>query len=217
MRSVERPIKVLLADDHSLFRMGMRRILAATDDLEVVGEVGTGPEVLEFVAAHPVDVLVLDLSLPGMSGVEVVRRLDEVAPRVTVVILTMYPESLFALHLVRQGAGAYITKDASSDELLAAIRAVVGGGTYLTPALQRRATQGSRAAASALAPHERLSTREFQVFLRLIEGKTVSETAGELDLTVSTVSTYVSGIRTKLECGSIGDVVRYAARAGLLP
>ncbi len=205
-------IRVLLADDHAMFRLGIRRILSTEDGIEVVGEVGDGLDVFGFLADNEVDVLVLDLSLPGLSGLQILGRIGDEAPRVSVVVLTMYPEDHFAASLIRQGAGAYISKSSSPDELVKAIRVVADGGIYLTSklrAIEERGTSGSR-------PHERLSPRETQVFMSLIGGKTVSETAAEIDLAVSTVSTVVSRIKDKLGAGSVADLVLYAHRVGLL-
>ncbi len=205
-------IRVLLADDHAMFRLGIRRILSTEEGIEVVGEVGDGLEVFTVLQDHEVDVLVLDLSLPGLSGLEILRRLEDEAPRVMVVVLTMYPEDAFASSLIQQGAGAYITKSAPPDELVKAIRVVAGGGIYLTPTLKALSDRG----ADGSSPHERLSPRETQVFMSLISGKTVSETAYEIDLAVSTVSTLVARIKDKLQAGSVADLVLYAHRVGLL-
>ncbi len=205
-------IRVLLADDHEMFRLGIRRILSTEEGIEVVGEVGDGLDVFGFLADQAVDVLVLDLSLPGMSGLEILNRVEDEAPRVAVVVLTMYPEDHFAASLIRQGAGAYISKSGSPDELVAAIRVVADGGIYLTEKLRAIEAAGGTTA----RPHERLSPRENQVFMSLISGKTVSETAAEIDLAVSTVSTMVSRIKDKLEAGSVADMVLYAHRVGLL-
>jgi two-component system, NarL family, invasion response regulator UvrY len=206
-------IRVLLADDHAMFRLGIRRILSTEEGIEVVGEVGDGLDVFMFLANNDVDVLVLDLSLPGLSGLEILRRLGDEAPRVTVVVLTMYPEDHFASSLIRQGAGAYITKSGSPDELVKAIRVVSEGRIYLTPKM-RAIEEAGRGEGGP--PHERLSPRENQVFMSLIAGNTVSETAHSLDLAVSTVSTLVSRIREKLDAGSVADLVLYAHRVGLL-
>ncbi|MCB9763592.1 MAG: response regulator transcription factor [Alphaproteobacteria bacterium] len=204
-------IRILLADDHALFRKGIRQLLELEDDLEVVGEVGDGAGVLEFVSVHPVDIVLLDLSLPGMSGMETLRRLSEEAPRVQTIILTMYPESNYAQHLIRQGAGAFVTKSESPEVLLAAIHDVAAGRVHMSDALRAISTSKDDR-----PPHDRLSARESQVFLLLIEGKTVSEVAYALDLQVSTVSTLVSRIREKLGVESVGEVLLYAHRMGLL-
>lgn len=208
-------IKVLLADDHSIFRGGVAKLLDSEAGIEVVGEVGDGSAVLGAVREHAPDLVLLDLSLPGTSGMEILRQLQEDHPRVSVVILTMYPEQNFATYLIDQGAGAYVTKSESPDVLVEAIRQVAAGGIYLTPAVQKleeaRASSGEAANA-----HDRLSPRESEVFLQLIEGKGVSEIAYSLDIQVSTVSTLVRRIREKLGAESIGDLLLYAHRMGLL-
>jgi len=207
-------IKVLLADDHAIFRGGVAKLLATEDGIEVVGEVGDGDRVVEAVERLAPTLVLLDLSLPGMSGMEILRQLQARHARVGVVVLTMYPEHNFATYLIDQGAGAYITKSASPDVLVAAIRAVAAGGIYLTQAV--REVEAARSAGAPGSPHDRLSPRETEVFLQLIEGKGVSEIAYSLDIGVSTVSTLVRRIREKLGAESIGDLLLYAHRRGLL-
>ncbi len=203
-------IRVLLADDHAMFRHGIRRILSTEPDIEVVGEVGDGLEIFALLTTRRVDVLLLDLSLPGLSGVEILRRVVDEAPRVNVVVLTMYPEDTFAAWLIRQGAAAFVSKSAAPDVLIEAIRVAREGRIYWTDRLRGLDRHGES------APHERLSPRERQVFMSLIAGRTVSETAHEIDLAVSTVSTLVKRIRQKLSVDSVAEMVLYAHRAGLL-
>jgi two-component system, NarL family, invasion response regulator UvrY len=207
-------IKVLLADDHAIFRGGVAKLLDSEDGIEVVGEVGDGDGVLGAVAEFGPDIVLLDLSLPGMSGMEILRELQKHHVRVGVVILTMYPEHNFATYLIDQGAGAYITKSASPTVLVEAIRKVASVGVYMTPGV--RELDEARGAGATGSPHDRLSPRETEVFLQLIEGKAVSEIAYALDVRVSTVSTLVKRIRDKLGAESIGDLLLYAHRMGLL-
>lgn len=205
-------IRVLLADDHALFRTGIRQILSLEPDLEVVAEVADGEALLaELPAARP-DVIVLDLAMPRMGGIETLRRIVEEDVPVAVVVLSMYPPGPFAMHLIHQGAGAYLTKDDSPSELVRAIREVATGGDYLT---ERMRAQRDRPSAE-LVPHEQLSPREFQVFARLAEGMSVSDIAVELDVRTSTVSTLVSRIKQKLGVASVGEIVAYAHRAGVI-
>jgi DNA-binding NarL/FixJ family response regulator len=207
-------IRLLLADDHAIIRDGVRRVLDTHTDLEVVGEAEDGASLLAMLDAGEPDVLVLDLSLPDIGGVELVRRLREERPHLPILVLTMYPEDQLALHLFELGVRAYLSKSRSSDELVSAIRAVHAGGEYVTATLER--LRGAVKDRADVQPHQRLSTREYQVFLLLIQGKTVSEISHTLELNISTVSNHVAGIREKLGCASLGEILRYAHRAGLL-
>ncbi len=204
-------IRVLLADDHAIVRQGLRTLLAGQPDLTVVGEATDGEEVLLRLADTPCDVLILDLSLPKTSGLELLRRIRALslpAP-VHILILTMYPEDQLAAHLLSQGASAYLCKSRSPAELLAALREVARGGRYVTQALEDLP-------AAPVLPHERLTPREYQAFVLLISGKTVSEVAHALDLSLPTVSNHVARIRDKLGAASTGDIILYAHRVGLL-
>lgn len=205
-------IRVFLADDHTLFREGVRRVLEANEGIRVVGEAGEAAEVLARVSRATCDVLVLDLAMPGGGGLEVLRRLRERDPKPGVIILSMYAEDQYAIRLLRAGASAYLTKGRSASELVAAVRKVAAGGRYLTETIAEQAL----GAPDDAAPHTRLSNREQQIFQLLAQGKTPSEIAAQLDLKPSTVSTYIARIKDALDAQSIGDIVRYAARAGLL-
>ena len=207
-------IRVFLADDHAIVRDGLRRLLAETSDIVVAGEAGKGREVLERVGTEPWDVLILDLSFDDMGGLEVLRRLREMAPQRPVIVLSMYPEAQYAVRVLKMGAAAYLSKGRSSDELLAAIRAVAAGRRYVTAqvadALIGAGTGGGG------APHERLSEREHQVFLLVAEGRAPGEIAAELNLSPSTVSSHLVKIREKLGVRTNGEMMQYAYRAGLI-
>lgn len=208
-------IRVFLADDHAVVRAGLERVIAATPDMAVVGTAADGRQVLlaaEQGAAW--DVLILDLSLPRVSGMEVLRRLRALRSSLPILILSMYPEDQYAMRLMREGASAYLSKEQPIEELLNAIRRLASGGTYLTATqtaqLVKGPEEGERPA------HARLSAREHQVFVLIINGRTVSEIAAELNLGASTVSTHLARIKDKLGARSVADVVSYAHRAGLI-
>jgi len=207
-------IRVFIADDHSIVRHGLRELIAATADIKVVGEAIDGRQLLNQAASLECDVLVLDLSLPKVSGPEVLKRLRALRPELPVLVLTMYPEDQYAVALLRQGASAYLCKDRPSTELLEAIRRVAGGGRYLTETIAQRVL--AKPGDKDMPPHTKLSAREHQVFTLIIQGRTSSEIAAELDLTAGTVSNHLAKIKEKLGAHSVAEVVRYAYRAGLI-
>lgn len=204
-------IRVLLADDHALVRAGIARLIEMQGDMEIAGEAWNAESLFEIIGRVSFDVLLLDLSFPDMSGLPLVRKLKAALPTTQIVVLTVYPEDQLGAHLLQAGASAYLCKSRSPDELLVAIRTVATGASYVTDTLQ--AFQGSR---HDSAPHERLSARESQVFFLIIAGKTISEVSYALDLSISTVSNHVAGIREKLGTASVSDIVLYAHRVGLL-
>ena len=204
------PIRVFLADDHAVVRIGLRQLIEQEPDLEVVGEAENGRQVLLADGKDRWDVLVLDLSLPRVGGIEVLRRLRESEPRLRIVVLSMYPEDEYARRLLAEGAAAYLSKDRPPEALLRAIRAVHAGRPFPADAADDADSDEERGA------HARLSAREYQVFTLLFEGRTVSEIAAELDLRVSTVSNHLSKVKEKLGARTVGDVVAYAHRAGLV-
>lgn len=207
-------IRVFLADDHSIVRQGLRKLLEQDGAMSVVGEAADGRAVLSAAGRETWDLLILDLSLPKVGGIEVLRRLREELPRLKIVVLSMYPEDQYGLRLVKEGAAAYLSKDMDTAELVRAIRVVAAGGTYLSEGLVQQLRVG--AAPRAEAPHASLSAREHQVFTLIFQGRAVSEIAAELNLSVSTVSNHVSRIKEKLGARTIGDIVTYAHRAGLV-
>ncbi len=207
-------IRVFLADDHSIVREGLRKLIEQDGDMTVVGEAADGRAVLSAPNRESWDLLVLDLSLPKVGGVEVLRRLREELPRLKTVVLSMYPEDQYGLRLLKEGAAAYISKDTDSAELVRAIRVVAAGGTYLSEGLAQQMRLGG--AGRAEAPHTTLSAREHQVFTLLFQGRAVSDIAAELGLSVSTVSNHVARIKEKLGARTIAEIVTYAHRAGLV-
>lgn len=213
MSQTGKPILIMLADDHAIVRQGIRKLIETQPDMRVVSELADGYQVVERLGKEPADILVLDLSLPRVSGVECLRRVRDSGQPVRVIVLSMYPEDQLALHLLREGASAYLSKDRSPEELLTAIRAVHRGEQYVTDTLRSLEAELQGAPGR---PHETLTARESQVFQRLIVGRTVSDIAAELDLNASTVSNHVAKIREKLDAQSVGDILRYAHRVGLL-
>ena len=206
-------IRILQCDDHVLVREGIARILAEQPDMEVVGSVGSGEEALSRLAQLQVDVLLLDLTLPGIPGLEVLRQVRDRFSKLPVLVLSMYPPDQIAAHVVRNGAAGYLPKGSSSSELLAAIRRVAADGVYLTSETIGELVRGPLG--EDTAPHQRLSSRERQVYDLLADGVTPSEIANRLGLGASTVGTYVSRVKTKLGLESLGEIVAYAHRHGV--
>jgi DNA-binding NarL/FixJ family response regulator len=202
-------IRLLLADDHAVVRAGVRSILEEHQDLHVVAEASTGDEVLLVLAASPVDVVVLDVSMPGPGVFEVLRRLKEDHPRVHTVVLTIHPEDQYAVRVLRAGASACLSKERSPELLVEAIRRAHAGGIYVTPSLGE-ALATRLALPSGSPPHTLLSDREFEVLVRLASGESTKAIAIDLALSRKTVSTYHSRIRRKLGLQSDVDLIRYA-------
>jgi DNA-binding NarL/FixJ family response regulator len=207
-------IRVFIADDHAIVRHGLRELLSSCGDMQVVGEAQDGRQLLNILETLECDVVILDLSLPKVNGPEVLKRLRAARPTLPVLVLTMYPEDQYAVALLRNGASAYLCKDRPSHELLDAIRKVAAGKTYFTETIAQRflasPDDGSQPA------HTKLTAREHQVFTLIIQGRSSSEIAAELDLTASTVSNHLAKIKEKLDAHSLADIVRYAYRAGLI-
>ena len=208
-------IRVMLADDHAIVRAGLRELLAGLADMAVVAEARNGNEVLAAVREGGFDVLVLDMSMPGRSGIELIKLVKAEQPTLRVLILSMHNESQYAVRAVKAGASGYITKDSAADELVAAIRRVAGGGAYITPETAERLVLQSSAGTVGPA-HSRLSDREFEVFRKIVAGRSVTDIANELNLSVKTISTHKARILEKMEIGNQAELVRYAVEHGLV-
>lgn len=207
-------IRVFIADDHAVVRHGLRQIISNCSDMTVVGEACDGHEMLRAAEAGKWDVLVLDLALPRLSGLEALRRVRALRPSLPVVVLSMYPEDQYAVRILREGAAAYLSKERPGEEVLAAIRKVARGGTYVTESLAEQVLRSPKSAEKL--PHETLTGREYQVFALITHGRTVSEIAAELNLTAGTVSGHLHNIKEKLGARSVAEVVSYAHRMGLI-
>jgi two-component system, NarL family, invasion response regulator UvrY len=208
-------IRLLVADDHAVVRRGLTQIVADTPDLRVEGEAATAREVLERVAERKWDVVVLDLSLPGGNGLDLLVEVRKQRPDLPVLILTVHSEDQYAVRALRAGAAGYLTKESAPEQLVEAVRKVVKGGRYVSAAVAERLAFRLGPDPHRL-PHEALSDREFQVLRRLASGKTVSEVAAELDLSVKTVSTYRTRILEKMAMKTNAELTHYAIRNGLV-
>jgi DNA-binding NarL/FixJ family response regulator len=208
-------IKVLIADDHAVVRQGLRQILTETPDMNVAGEAANGIEALERARDDEYDVLVLDITMPGRSGFDILKELHADQPKLPILILSMHAEEQFAVRLLKAGASGYLNKESAPDELVKAIRKVVGGGRYVSPALAEKLAFEIDSDSDRLL-HESLSDREFQVMRMMASGKTVKEIATELSLSVKTISTYRARILDKMNLRTNAELIHYAIQNQLV-
>ncbi|HEX6007956.1 MAG TPA: response regulator transcription factor [Burkholderiales bacterium] len=208
-------IRVVLADDHRMVRTGLKEILADTGDIEVVGEATNGHEVMARVRELLFDLLVLDMSMPGRSGIDLIRQVKSEKPALRILVLSMHSEEQYAVRALKAGAAGYLTKESAADELVAAIRRIAGGGAYVSPETAQRLALGLEAGRER-PPHESLSDREMQVFHMIAAGKSVTDIADTLTLSVKTVSTHKTRIMQKLNAHNQTDLIRYAIRHKLV-
>ncbi|HMP82425.1 MAG TPA: response regulator transcription factor [Verrucomicrobiota bacterium] len=208
-------IKVLIADDHAIVRKGLRQILADTPDIIVEGEATHGVEVLERLDERPWDVLVLDISMPGRSGLEVLKDIKKLKPRMPVLVLSMHAEEQFATRTLKAGASGYLNKESAPEELVKAIRKVHAGGKYVSAAQSERMV-GELTGDVSKAPHERLSDREFEILCLIASGRTPTQIAKQLSLSVKTVSTYRSRLLEKMGLSTNAQITHYAIKNGLV-
>jgi len=215
MPSMKAIRKVLVADDHDVVWMGLKQLLSEEPDIAVQGGATTGHEVLERVRKERWDLVVLDITLPGLSGVEILKELRKTHPALPVLVFTMHPEDQYALRMLRAGANGYITKGSMGKEIVRAMKIVLGGGTYVSSTLKRKLTL-ERVRKIQGPPHAGLSDREHQVLIMIASGKTVGEIAEELALSVKTVSTYRARILEKMNMRTNAELTHYALKNRLV-
>ena len=208
-------IQVGIVDDHAIVRSGLRQYLSEHVDVRVVGEAANGREAIDLVRNTAVDVLIMDLSMPGQSGLDALAMLRAKSPDTGILILSGHPEEHYAMNLIRQGASGYLNKECEPSEILEAIRTIALGRRYITPVVAELLAQQLHRKTDAPA-HEQLSEREFQVFLKLAKGATASEIAEILSLSVKTVSTYRTRLMEKMALSSNSDLTYYALKNGLI-
>jgi DNA-binding NarL/FixJ family response regulator len=208
-------IRLLICDDHAIVRQGLKQILADAPDLEVAAETGDGPETVGRVRRGGIDVVLLDIALPGRDGLDVLKQLHQEFPKLPVLIVSTYPEKQYALRSLRLGAAGYLNKGADPAELITAIRKVANGGMFVSPTVAETLATAMRKD-SGQPPHELLSPREYQVFTLIAAGKSLSEIAGQLSLSLNTVSTYRARIMEKINTHNDVETALYAVQHHLV-
>ncbi len=207
-------IRILLADDHTMFREGVKQVLAGTSDCAVVEEASNAQQVLDTVQKVPLDVVVLDIAMPGRDGIDVLKQLKQMKPHIRVLVLSMYPEDQYAFRAIKAGASGYLTKNKASSELIEAIRRIASGRKYISEEVaEQLAIDLEREDDRPL--HQRLSDREYQVMCMIASGKTVKEISNELSISVSSVSTIRARILRKLNMKNNAEITHYAIKHGL--
>lgn len=208
-------IRLVIADDHAIVREGLKRIVGCFSDMLLVDEAVDGAQVIQRVREVEFDVLVLDLSMPGRSGLELIRQVKAEKPGIRILVLSMHQESHYAVRAIKSGANGYLTKEAAPSLLEQAIRKVAAGGAYISAEVAEQLALGAMPWAEAV-PHERLSDREFQVLRLLAGGRTVTDIGNDLHLSIKTVSTHKANLMHKLGLKNQAELVRYAIKHGLV-
>lgn len=211
-------IRVLVADDHTIVREGLKQILAKSGDMVVAGEAANGNELLRMVRDDGAvengrwDVLVTDMSMPGRNGLELIRMVKDIRPRLPVLVLSMYGEEQFAVRAIRAGASGYLNKESASEQLVGAIRKIAGGGVHVSPAVAEVLFLSVRDGGDGgkKLPHEQLSNREFQVLRLIADGNSINDIAKSLNLSAKTVSTHKARILEKMKLANQAELIRYA-------
>jgi DNA-binding NarL/FixJ family response regulator len=208
-------IKAVVVDDHAVVREGLKRIISECTGMAVTGEAGDGREAIRVVNSQPCDVVLLDITLPDRSGLDVLKQLHSESPKLPVLILSMHAEDHYAIRVLRAGAAGYLTKESAPEKLVQAIRKVAQGGKYVSQTLAEKLAFSVKSDVKR-APHESLSDREYQVLWMICSGKTVTQIAGELGLSVKTISTYRVRVLQKLDMKNNAELTRYAIKEGLV-
>ena len=208
-------IKIFIADDHAIIRRGLKQIISETSDMLIAAEAEKGDELLSKVFQEHYDVVLLDISMPGTSGLEVLKQLKKRRPKLPVLMLSIYPEDQYAMRALKAGASGYITKESAPEELIAAIRKISKGGKYVSSSLAERIIF-ELDVYDEKPSHMTLSDREYQVMCMFASGKKVKEIADALTLSIQTISTYRTRILEKMKLHGIGDLIRYAVKRRLV-
>jgi DNA-binding NarL/FixJ family response regulator len=207
-------IRIVIADDHAIVREGLKRIIASADDMTVVGEAADGSEVMQQVRGADFDVLLTDLSMPGRSGMELIKLVHGEKPRLRILVLSMHQELQYAVRAIKSGASGYLTKESAPLQLLQVLRKVAAGGAFISADVAEQLAMSSMHGAG-VAPHERLSDREFEVFRLIAIGVSVSDIAARLNLSAKTISTHKSNLMQKMGLTNQSELIRYAIKHGV--
>lgn len=207
--------KVFIVDDHIIFREGIKRVIADTDDIQVAGESGDGREALRLILKDDYDVVLLDLALPGLDGLDVLRAIKEKNSNLPVLVLSMYAEEQYALRVLKEGASGYLAKESVPNELIYAIRKAAAGGRYVSNSLSEKLVN-TLTGEHNVQLHENLSNREFQVFHFIAMGKSIKEIAYELSLARTTITSYRARILEKMKMKTNAELIRYALEKNLI-
>jgi DNA-binding NarL/FixJ family response regulator len=208
-------IRVLICDDHAIVRQGLCQVIAETTDIRAVAEASGYPEVMTPLRSMEIDMLLLDISMPGKNGIEILKIVKKEFPKLPVLILSMYPEDQYAVRAIRAGASGYMTKQSAADQLIKAVRQVVGGRKYITPELAE-ALANNLGRNTDVMPHEVLSDREYQTLCLIAAGRTLSEIAVELSLSAKTVSVYRARLLEKMALKNNAELTHYALKHALV-
>ena len=208
-------IRIVIADDHAIVREGLKRIVSAADDMELVGEAADGTEVMQRVRDLSFDVLMLDLSMPGRSGMELIKLVHAEKPRLRILVLSMHQELQYAVRAIKSGASGYLTKESAPALLEQAIRKLAGGGAFISAEVAEQLALGAMPGNETL-PHENLSNREFEVFRLLVAGISVTDIGLRLKLSVKTVSSHKANLSHKMGLKNQSELIRYALKHGLI-
>ena len=208
-------IKILIADDHTLMREGLKQILAGCSDMQVTGEAENGADALSKIRRQEFDVVMLDMSMPGRSGIELIKQIKDEKPKLPILVLSMHKEEQYAGRVLRAGASGYLCKDGASSELISAIRKVASGGAFITQTAAESLAYGLIPNRDA-PPHSLLSDREYQIFKLIAAGQGITEIADKLNISVKTISTHKTRIMQKMNLATTVDLIRYALKHELI-
>lgn len=208
-------IRTLVVDDHSMVRSGLIKILKEESDIEVLAEADGYPQLLNCLKTVFPDIILMDISMPGKNGLEIVKELKQTNPEIKTLVLSMHPEERFSVRAIKAGALGYVSKESAADELVRAIRQVYNGGKYITPIVAEQLANSYELESNKL-PHERLSDREFQILRMIASGRKIKEIASELSISPATVATYRARVLEKLQLKSNVDITSYALRNNLV-
>lgn len=205
----------MICDDHQIVRDGLSQILSLYPDIKVINVLSTGESLIKTLKKEQPEVLILDISLPGRSGLEVLKQVKLIYPKIAILILSMYPEDQFAIRMLKAGASSYLNKDTAPDILVDAIRTIASGGEYISKEVANLLV-GEMKRENEVLPHQVLSDREYEVLLLIGQGRSITDISNKLSLSVKTISTYRSRLMSKLEIKSNADLVKYMIRHGII-